>query len=374
MRAASPDELHSRLRLALVAHHVAPIAPPFSGGVESFTWYLARWLGRRGHDVVLFAPPGSDVPGVEVRELDLAPDLSPASRRDVSMPAPGFMAAHHAYQRLMLELAEDAEGFDLVHSHSLHYLPVAMAPILPMPSLLTLHTPPTPWLESALRARTGRVPRLSAVSHATARMWAGVVEVEDVVPNGVDLAAWPQGSGGDDAVWCGRMVPEKAPHLAIDAARAAGLPLRLAGPIVDGAYWEREVAHRLGDDATYMGHLGHADLGALVRGSRVAVMTPVWEEPFGLTAAEAIASGTPVAAFSRGGLRTVVGPDAGRLATPGDVGSLAKAMVRAGKLSRDGVRAHAEAHLGIDPMGRRYEALYANALAHRPAALALRAS
>jgi glycosyltransferase involved in cell wall biosynthesis len=353
------------VKLALLAHHVAPIAPPFAGGVESFTWYLARWLAERGHEVVMFAPPGSHVPGVDVRHLELELDLSTAARNDIAMPPTAFMDAHHAYQQLMVELVDDSEGFDLVHSHSLHYLPVAMAPILPMPSLLTLHTPPTPWLESALRARTGPVPRLSAVSHATARMWSGIARVDHVVPNGVDLSSWTLGPGGDHAVWCGRMVPEKAPHLAIDAARLAGLPLRIAGPIVDGGYWEREVAHRLGDDVTYAGHLGHRELSALVRTSRVALLTPAWEEPFGLAAAEAIASGTPVAAFSRGGLRTVVGPAAGCLATPGDVPALAEAIRSASALPRRGVRAHAERHLGIDVMGERYEALYGAMLERR---------
>ncbi len=351
------------MRLAILGHHVAPISPPFAGGVESFTWYLCAWLARAGHEVVLFAPPESEVPGVEVRELELAPDFSGAARADVSMPPAAFMAAHHAYQRVMFELAEEHEPFDLIHSHSLHYLPVAMAPLLRRPTMLTLHTPPTPWLESALRARTGPVPKLTAVSQATARMWREVVEVEEVITNGVDLTAWSPGAGGPDAVWCGRMVPEKAPHLAIDAARKAGMALRLAGPIVDGEYWQREIAHRLGPDATYMGHLGHVELAALVRRSGVSILTPAWDEPFGLAAAEAIASGTPVAAFARGGLRTVVGPRAGRLARPGDVHDLARAITEARQLPRLGVRRHAERHLGLDVMGRRYEALYEETVA-----------
>jgi glycosyltransferase involved in cell wall biosynthesis len=346
------------LRIAVIAHHVAPIAPPFAGGVESLTWYLTRWLARRGHEVVLFAPPGSSVPGVEVRELDLAPQLSSAARADVSMPAAAFMGAHHAYQRLMLELADDAP-YDVVHSHSLHYLPVALAPLVDAPTLLTLHTPPTPWLESALRAPgAADALALSAVSGATRRLWAPVVDVPEVLLNGVDLSAWPRGPGGAAAAWWGRMVPEKAPHLAIDAARVAGIPLQLAGPIVDRGYFESQVAPRLGDDAVYAGHLDHAELAEIVGGCRVALMTPAWDEPFGLAAAEAIATGTPVAAFARGGLVDAVGPEAGRLATPGDVAGLARAMHEAAALPRDGVRAFAERSLGIDAMGARYERWY----------------
>lgn len=348
------------LRIALVAHHVAPISPPFGGGVESLTWYLARWLAERGHDVVLHAPPGSEVPGVELRELELAPRLSEAARADVSMPPDAFMSAHHAYQRLMLELAEDRR-IDLVHSHSLHYLPVAMASLLAAPMLLTLHTPPTPWLESALRAHRaagGNAPQLSAVSPATRALWADVVDVPDVVVNGVDLDAWPCGPGGDAAVWFGRIVPEKAPHLAIDAAREAGLALRLAGPVIDRAYFDAEVAPRLGDDAVHVGHLDHVALAELVGASRVALLTPVWDEPFGLAAAEAIACGTPVAGFARGGLPALVGEAGGRLVPGSSPAALAAAALEAASLPRPGVRAHAEAALGIEAMGRGYEALY----------------
>ena len=354
------------LRLAVISHHVAPIRPPFAGGVESLTWYLTRWLARQGHEVVLYAPPGSAVPGVEVRELELEPRLSSAARTDVSMPPAAFMGAHHAYQRVMLELAEDAP-YDVVHSHSLHYLPVALAPLVAPPMLLTLHTPPTPWLESALRAPgAAGALMVSAVSHATRRLWAPVLDVPRVVPNGVDLSAWPAGRGGAGAAWWGRIVREKAPHLAIDAARQAGMPLRLAGPIVDRSYFAAEVEPRLGGDVTYGGHLGHDELGRLVADSAVALMTPEWEEPFGLAAAEALATGTPVAAFARGGLVDVVGPGAGRLVPGGDVAALARAMHEAAALPRAGVRAFAERTLGIDAMGRGYEALYHHVLDARP--------
>jgi glycosyltransferase involved in cell wall biosynthesis len=346
------------LRIAVIAHHVAAIAPPFIGGVESLTWYLTRWLARQGHDVVLYAPPGSAVPGVEVRELDLLPALSDAARADVSMPSDAFMGTHCAYQQLMLELADDAP-FDIVHSHSLHYMPVLLARLVSAPVLLTLHTPPTPWLESALRAPgAAGALSISAVSEVTRRLWAPVIADVGVVANGVDLDAWPAGPGGTDAAWWGRIVPEKAPHLAIDAARAAGMRIRLAGPIIDYAYFATHVAPRLGEDAVHLGHLAHDELAGIVGASRVALVTPAWDEPFGLSAAEAIASGTPVAAFARGGLPSVVGRQAGRFAPAGDVQALAAAAREAAGLSRREVRAFAESELSIDAMGRRYETWY----------------
>ena len=163
---------------------------------------------------------------------------------------------------------------------------------------------------------------------------------------------------GRAAVWWGRLVPEKAPHHAIDAARAAGLPIVLAGPIHDAEYFERQVRPRLGRDVEYVGHLRQHELNELVGGAAVAVVTPQWDEPYGLVAAEAMACGTPVAAFARGALPEIVDDSTGSLAAPGDLDALANAMQRAAALDRGEVRRTAEARFAKARMVDDYERLY----------------
>jgi glycosyltransferase involved in cell wall biosynthesis len=354
------------MRVALLSHHVAPVAAPFAGGVESMTWHLAHWLARRGHEVILYAPPGSEVPGVTVRELELDAPLSELARSDVSMPPDRFMSAHAAYQRVMLELAVDPD-VDLVHSHSLHYLPIMMSELLTVPMLATLHCPPTPWLESALRSRRPRRPRLVAVSHATAAMWSASAEVEHVILNGVDVAHWQLGAGGTELAWSGRIVPEKAPHLAAQAARRAGRRLRIAGPILDRAYFREMLLPLLDTDISYVGHLSHDAMVDLYARSAALLQTPVWEEPFGLTAAESMATGTPVVSFARGGIPEVIGDRGGILVAPDDVTGLAAGIERAERLSRSEVREHAVTRLGIDRMGLAYTDLYRALTTETPA-------
>jgi glycosyltransferase involved in cell wall biosynthesis len=345
------------MRIGLLGHHVAPVAPPFAGGVESMTWYLARWLANRGHEVTLFANVGSAVPGVDVVALETGRNPGEAALRDVSMPAPAFMRAHRAYQRVMRELARTPGRFDVIHSHSLHYLPVLMAELVSAPMALTLHCPPTPWLEAAL-IETPRPPVPVAVSEATRNLWSNCLPVSRVIGNGIDLNRWRPGPGGGDLLWAGRIVREKAPHLAIDAAVRADRAIRLAGPIGDCEYWTAEVVPRLGGQARYAGHLAHDELARLVAGSSALVVTPMWEEPFCLVAAEAMASGTPVAGFARGGLPEVVGEHGGILTAPGDVAGLAAAIGLALELPREAVRRHAHATLGLDRVGAQHEDLY----------------
>lgn len=347
----------SRLRICLIASSRFPIREPFAGGLEAHTHALGSELVRRGHRVSVFASPGSD-PALGAEELDVATfSSSDAARADVAAHPESWMQEHHAYLRLMLDLVQSgARRFDLVHNNSLHHLPLAMAEALEIPLVTTLHTPPVAWLESAARF----VPpsaRFVAVSDEMSRAWRHVVEAT-TVHNGVDTDFWAPGAGGAGAVWCGRIVPEKAPHLAIDASRLAGMSMQLAGPVHDRAYFADQVVPRLGPHARWLGHLPQHELREVVAGSSVALVTPAWEEPYGLVAAEAMSCGTPVAAFARGALREIVEERTGRLAAAGDVKGLAGAVTAAAELPREDVRAAAVARWGLHRMVDEYEVVY----------------
>ena len=353
------------MRIGVIAAARFPVREPFAGGLEAHTWSLARGLKDRGHDVSVFAAPGSD-PDLGVRDLAVrSAVLSDAARADVSSTAEWWMQEHHAYLSLMLELA-DAD-LDVVHNNSLHYLPVAMASSLSAPVVTTLHTPPTPWLESAIQAPSRCPVTFAAVSGHTARAWAHVVPCATVVPNGIDTARWRQGPGGGPVVWSGRMVPEKGPHLAVQAARLAGLPLLLAGPVLDRPWFDAHVAPWLGGEVEHVGHLRTDELVELVGQASASLVTPCWEEPYGLVVAESLACGTPVAGFARGALPELVDGRHSRLVAPDDVQALAAGLLEAVTLDRAEARAHAVATCSVDAMVERYEQLYVASQVRRAA-------
>lgn len=350
--------MNESLRIALLGSSNFPIAEPYAGGMEAHIGQLARALTDRGHSVTLFAAEGSTI-GLAQNTLTVARlELSAVSKADITTPALA-VSEHHAYLSVMLELAgERRDDFDVIHNHALHYLPIAMSRTVQTPMLTTLHTPPFAWLESAIAVSRSTASQFAAVSAHAARQWAPVVGDVNVVFNGISLDRWPVGPGGDNAVWSGRLVPEKGPHLAIDAARLAGIPLTLAGPISNTDYYDAELAPRLGGDITYAGHLRQRELATLVGTSAVALVTPVWEEPYGLVVAEALSCGTPVAAFARGGVPEIVDLSSGRLAEPDSTHDLARAILEAADLPRADARARAESACSETRMVDRYLELY----------------
>ena len=266
---------------------------------------------------------------------------------------------HQVYLKLMNTLRQ--RRFDIVHNNSLHYLPIAMAPTLPMPMLTTLHTPPFWELEGSMRLSDTQRHRVVAVSDVIRRAWNPIVPVECVIANGIDLDLFSFRASPDVepyVIWYGRIVPEKGLHLAIEAARRAGLSLRFAGPISNELYYREKIVPLMADDARYLGHLAHVQLAAAIAGARAFLCTPVWEEPYGLVVAEALACGTPVAAFARGAVPELLDAGCGVLAASNDVEGLAAAALSAQQLDRFACRHRAQQIGDARLMMSRYESFY----------------
>jgi glycosyltransferase involved in cell wall biosynthesis len=358
-----------RLTVAVLAPSTYPVAEPYLGGLESFVGGLVTGLRERGHRVLLFAAAGSTQAQPEVLAGGgWRPDE--LSRADPSMPAEAFMREHHAHLAVLDALRTTyADQVDVVHNNSLHYLPLSLAGTLPFPTVTTLHTPPTPWLTSALSAG-GSSRAFTAVSRFTARQWEPWVPRAEVVHNGVDPERWTLGPGGGGLLWFGRIVPEKAPHLAVAAAAAAGRHLHLVGPALDPEYFAAQIEPHLGRGATWHGHLGGAELAGAVGRADAVLVTPVWDEPYGLVAAEAAMCGTPVVAFDRGGINEVlrphVGEQVGIVVPDADVEAMAAAIGPATSLDRSAVRAAALSHLSAQSMVGRYESVLRAAASGMP--------
>jgi glycosyltransferase involved in cell wall biosynthesis len=136
----------------------------------------------------------------------------------------------------------------------------------------------------------------------------------------VETHRFAPGTPGDSLLLVSELVAHKRPHVALEAARRAHVPIRVVGSGPDHS----ELA-RAFPEAEFLGRLGDAELPALYASAR-AVVVPSMEE-FGITAVEAQAAGRPVVAAAAGGaLETVRDRETGLLAQLDDVDSFASAI------------------------------------------------
>lgn len=353
------------MKIAVLSRTMYPIRKPFFGGMEMHTYTLVEQLIKRGHDVTLFAAKGSD-PKLNVVALAKPPAkyISAATRFQVVKRARQYARD----RQLELKFAEAintiaSKKFDVIHNNSFFTLPVRYAHLRKIPVLTTLHVPPVREMKRGI-ARTCDYPlhRVVTVSHNNAALWDNAIGFKpDVIYNGLELNRWEYKTALPQkqfAVWVGRITPEKGLDYAIEACRLAGIDLKIIGPIADEGYFNRKIQPQLDKRITYYGHLSHEIINHITKSSSVVVVTPVWDEPFGLVVAEALASGTPVAAFRNGAMPEVVSPITGELAASKDVEELARAIRLCANKDPLKCRESVEQRFSIATMIDNYEAAY----------------
>ena len=289
------------LRVAVLAPPWITVPPPGYGGIEAVVALLCEGLVAKGHDVTLFAAPGS---------RSAAQVCSPLESTHADEIGSSLYEADHVGSSYDAIDRAGAEGrpFDVLHDHS-GFTAVAMADRVSVPVVHTLHAPfnneTTPFYE-----RHAHNVRLVAISRFQLEHAPAGVRVGDIVPNPLRVEDWPFREDKDDyLLWMGRMHPSKGAHRAIAAARAAGTQLVLAGPVQPGqeAYFHSEIEpHIDGSNVIFTGEVGGVRREELFSRAKAFLMPISWPEPFGMVMVEALACGTPVIAFPEGAASEIV--------------------------------------------------------------------
>ncbi len=270
-------------------------------------------------------------------------------------------AAEAAFAGVYAKVRENR--YDVVHNHAFDAPAITLATKLGAPVVHTLHLPPDQAMVAALRqaGQDGEPPAVATVSASQARAWREVTRVDAILRPLVPTALihWSR-RAGEDAVFGGRLSPEKGAAEAIDIARSAGVAIHVYGDAYDADYTRERISPRRAlPGVTVHEGVPRASLWAAMARAAVVLYPVQWDEPFGMAAAEAQACGTPVVAFKRGALSEVIADGlTGFLVPPGDVRAAAEAVAGVAEISRRACRDHAEAHLDLEQSLNAHEQLY----------------
>jgi glycosyltransferase involved in cell wall biosynthesis len=348
------------MRIALVSSLVSPMRRAGANGPHAVIRDLARGLAARGHAITTYAAAGSDVEGIEVREIPVEP-VAQGAQFGTEPSRDATEALNRAFAHLFDELRRDPP--DVISQHAFDAAAIELADGLPV--LHTLHLPPiVPEVLAAARATRAPLATVSDAARATWRV-AGVNGLA-VLRNGVPDAEPLGGAIVPVALIAGRISPEKGTAVAIRTARRAGLAVLVVGDIYDANYFASDVEPLL-RPGEWIGPVARRELSELMARCAVLLMPVRWDEPFGLVAAEAQMAGCPVVAYRRGALPEVV-PDriGGWLVEPDDTDGLVIAVHRARGLDRAAIRSRAVRDLGLRQMVDAYERALLEIAANEP--------
>lgn len=331
-----------------------PVSDASCGGAEQMLWVLEHELAKRGRKTAVAACDGSCVSG-ELIATGAAPTAADAFE---------FRATEHT-NRVLQTL--QGHSFGMVHDKSGFWW--ERAGECETPVLATLHLPRSFYPERLFRSIPGNV-FFNCVSESQATEFRDLPQMRGSVSNGIVLDRFPfKRRKSDYVLWLGRVCPEKAPHLAIDAARRAGVKLVLAGQVYPfqwhQSYFEREIKPRLesaGDDVRWVERPSFAEKLELIGHAKAVLLSTQAPETSSLVAMEAAACGTPVIGFPNGAIPEIV-----RHGVTGylveDWKSMAHAISDVNHLWPEDARAVAEERFSSLRMADEYERLYSEVAA-----------
>ena len=324
---------------------------------------LAKGLGQKGHQITLFAPNGSEVYGhnVSVETCNLRPlahnqeDFNQVLDDTEKLVNGQPFLWDQFMVREMYRRADEGEFDVLIFHHPETGLPLARE----FPNVKTvfiLHDPVYDWHKELYQMYDA--PNVSYISISeNQRRDAPDLNYLATVYNGTDTDLFECCDKPEDyLMFSGRINPAKGVREAIEVARSSNHKLLIVGPPDHGFvdYFDQHIKTELDENILYLGRMDQDQLKTYYQKAK-ALLTPVqWEEPFGLTTIEAMASGTPVLSLDRGAAPEIIVDGKTGYICKG-IHEMVEAVAKVGKIKRQDCRDHVEANFSYKVMVNKYE-------------------
>lgn len=333
------------MKIAILSPVAWRTPPRHYGPWEQIASNVAEGLVESGLDVTLFATADSVTAG----KLDAV--IQSGYEETSDQDAKVLECLH------ISNLMEKAASFDLIHNH-FDFLPLTYSGLIKTAVVTTIHGFSSQKIVQVYKkynaashyvsiSNSDRSPELAY----TATVYNGLNTKEFIY----------NGSPDDYLLYFGRIHPDKGTHEAIEIAKRSGRTLLIAGIIQDHVYFKEKVEPFLSNAIQFLGHAGPEKRNQLLRNA-FALLHPIYfDEPFGLSVAEAMLCGTPVIAFNRGSMpELILNGQTGFLVSSTDEAVAAVTDIE--KLSRKVCRDHAAANFSQEKMVADYITVYRHIL------------
>jgi len=347
-----------KLKIAQIVLPWLSLPPKKYAGTERVVFWLCHELAKQGHKVTLFSvgetkpPQAVKLEYIFEKPLGLQTNVSQTIANDFKP----FLHIAKCFSK--------AERFDIIHSHA-QFLGLPLSAITKTPVLHTFHRSLSEGLTQNEKKLLKQYKHLNFSSISDSQRALGLNFLATVY-NGLPLSKFPFVAGTDKKpneflLWAGRIVDKKGPLEAILTAKKLGLPLILAGNITEPNFFNHKIKPQIdGQKIKYVGELSQGQLVKYYQKAKCLLCPVKWNEPFGLTAIEAMACGTPVVAFSNGGLKeTIANGKTGFLVSQKQgVAGLVEAVKKIDSIKRIACRARVENRFSSQIMAQNYEKIY----------------
>lgn len=284
------------MKIALIAPPFIAVPPTKYGGTELFIAELASGLQQRGVSVVLYTNGDSTVP-VKKRWIFEKEDWPISSAVEASLKG----LTHSAWA-----IQDASKEADIIHLNDAAGL--TFSRFVEKPFVYTVHHVFDPVFGKFYKTLPEHIHYVTISDFQRGKL---AMPRTRTIHHGVDFAGECHAAemSRQYLVFLGRVAPPKGTHLAIEIAKRAGIPLKIAGEIqpVYQDYWETKVKPQIdGKLIEYIGTVGREEKNELLANAMAMLFPIQWDEPFGLVLIESMACGTPVLAMPGGSVEEIV--------------------------------------------------------------------
>ena len=344
------------MRIAQLTSNLHKVSPTSTQAIYSHAAWLTNGLVGLGNDVTLFASGDSETAG-----------------KLFSVSEKTTFAQTEEYRRNYLNLLaskcyENAANFDIIHSH-LTLISSYFSNFVDTPTVISVHSP----IDGHTKIFVEHYKNNNYVSFSLAQR----KQMPDLnwvanVYHGVDTKLFSYNETPKDYfLYLGRITEEKGVHFAIEAAKAAGVPLVIAGRSYQAeGYWHEHMEKNI--DGKMISYIGEANFETKIeylRNAKALLFPTQYDEVFGLVMIEAMACGTPVIGWNKGSVSEVI-QDGHTGFVVNSVDGMVKAINNIDKIRRADCRKRAEMFFSIEKMVAGYERVYLRIIEEHRAKLA----